>query len=79
MPTLYIPGLVLVDVTMPYLDGLAVVAQLTLLPYRARIVVISMYAEKQKIARFDALLVDGYVTKTVAADRLLSLLEQVKK
>lgn len=71
------PGLILVDVNMPHLDGLAVVKQVRQLPNPARIVVISMYAEKREIARFDELRVDGYIAKTVAADRLLTLLRQV--
>ena len=71
------PDLVLVDFSMPYHDGLAVVEQLQQLPSRGKIVVISMYAEKREIARFSALNVDGYIAKTVAADQLLLLLRQV--
>ena len=71
------PDLVLVDFNMPHLDGLAVVKQLRQLQNPVKIVVISMYAEKREIARFDELLVDGYITKTIAADRLLTLLRQV--
>ena len=71
------PDLVLVDFNMPHLDGLAVVKQLRQLQNPVKIVVISMYAEKREIAWFDELLVDGYIAKTVAADRLLTLLRQV--
>lgn len=71
------PDLILVDFNMPHLDGLAVVKQVSQLPTPVKIVVISMYAEKREIARFHELLVDGYITKTVAADRLLTLLRQV--
>ena len=71
------PDLILVDFNMPHMDGLAVVKQVKQLPNPVRIVVISMYAEKREIARFDELLVDGYIAKTVAADRLLTLLRQV--
>lgn len=71
------PDLVLVDFNMPHLDGLAVVKQIKELQNPVKIVVISMYAEKREIARFDELLVDGYIAKTVAADRLLTLLRQV--
>lgn len=71
------PDLVLVDFNMPHLDGLVVVKQLRQLQNPVKIVVISMYAEKREIARFDELLVDGYIAKTVAADRLLTLLRQV--
>lgn len=71
------PDLVLVDFNMPHYDGLAVVNQLRQLPTPCKVVVISMYAEKREIARFNALNVDGYIAKTVAADRLLTLLRQV--
>lgn len=71
------PDLVLVDVNMPYLDGLAVVEQLQHLPTPGKIVIISMYAEQREIARFNALNINGYIAKTVAADRLLTLLRLV--
>ena len=71
------PDLVLVDVNMPHYDGLAVVEQLKQLLIPCRIVVISMYAEKHEITRFSALNINGYIAKTVAADRLLMLLRQV--
>lgn len=71
------PDLVLVDFNMPHLDGLAVVGQLRQLPAACKVVVISMYAEKREIARFNALDIAGYIAKTVAADRLLTLLRQV--
>jgi DNA-binding NarL/FixJ family response regulator len=71
------PDLILVDFNMPHMDGLTVVKQVKQLPNPVKIVVISMYAEKREIARFDELQVDGYIAKTVAADRLLTLLRQV--
>lgn len=73
----HVPDLILVDFNMPHLDGLAVVKQVKQLPDPVKIVVISMYAEKREIARFDELLVDGYIAKTVAADHLLTLLRRV--
>lgn len=71
------PDLVLVDVNMPYYDGLTVVEQLRQLPVPCPIVVISMYAEKHEIARFGTLDINGYIAKTVPADRLLLLLRRV--
>ena len=65
------------DVNKPHYDGLAVVGQLKQLPTPGKIVIISMYAERREIARFNALNIDGYIAKTVAADRLLTLLRQV--
>lgn len=73
----HVPDLVLVDFNMPHLDGLTVVKQIRKLPNPVKIVVISMYAEKREIARFDELLVNGYIAKTVAAERLLTLLKQI--
>ncbi|MEZ0485259.1 response regulator [Fibrella aquatica] len=71
------PDLVLVDVNMPHFDGLMVVEQLKQLPNPCKIVIISMYAEKQEIARFSAIKINGYIAKTVAADHLLMLLRRV--
>ncbi len=71
------PDLVLVDYNMPHLDGLAVVQQLKGLPKPAKLVVISMYAEKREVARFRALGVDGYLAKTVPAEELRHALRQV--
>ena len=71
------PDLVLVDYNMPYLDGLAVVRQLKKLPNPCKLVVISMYAEKREIARFKAVGVDGYLTKTIPAEELLDALRQI--
>ena len=71
------PDLVLVDYNMPHYNGEAVVAQLQQLPKPCRIVIISMYAEKKEIARFKALNVDGFMAKTVPAERLVALLDRV--
>jgi len=71
------PDLVLVDFNMPNLDGLAVVAQIRQLPFRCRIVVVSMYAEQPEIARFMSLNVDGYLAKTIPAGQLLESLQRV--
>ncbi|MBO0948195.1 response regulator [Fibrella forsythiae] len=71
------PDLVLVDVNMPHYDGRAVVEQLKQLPTACKIVIISMYAEKKEIVLFNALKINGYIAKTVAAERLLLLLRRV--
>jgi len=71
------PDLVLVDYNMPHYNGEAIVAQLRQLPNTCRIVIISMYAEKKEIARFKALHVDGFMAKTVPAERLVTLLDRV--
>jgi DNA-binding NarL/FixJ family response regulator len=73
------PDLVLVDFNMPNLDGLAVVRQLRQLPFRCRIVVVSMYADQPEITRFKALNVDGYLAKTVTSEDLLASLNRVMR
>ncbi|GAB3568695.1 response regulator transcription factor [Spirosoma luteolum] len=71
------PDLVLVDYNMPHLNGEAVVTKLRQLPTPCRIVIISMYAERKEIDRFKALHVDGFMAKTVPAERLVMLLDRV--
>lgn len=71
------PDLVLVDINMPHVDGLTIIRQLRELAATCKIVIISMYAEQQEIARFHSLRIDGYIAKTVAAERLLELLRRV--
>ena len=71
------PDLVLVDYKMPHLDGVAVVEQLHQLPISCRVVIVSLYADQREIARFNALNIDGYIAKTVTADRLLLLLRRI--
>jgi len=58
------PDLVLIDYNMPHLNGLAVMEQLRQLPTPCRLVIISMYAEKAEIARFEAIGMHGYFAKT---------------
>jgi DNA-binding NarL/FixJ family response regulator len=71
------PDLVLVDFNMPKLDGLAVVQQIQQLPFRCRLVVVSMYAEQPEITRFKVLNVDGYLAKSISAEQLLASLRRV--
>lgn len=71
------PDLVLVDFNMPRLDGLVVVRQIQQLPFRCRIVVVSMYAEKPEIDRFKALNVHGYLAKSISSGQLLDSLRRV--
>lgn len=71
------PDLILIDFNMPHYDGLAVVEQLRQLQIPGRVVIVSMYADKWEISRLSALNIDGYIAKTVTADRLLLLLREV--
>ena len=70
------PALIIVDYNMPYLNGLEVVKQLKSLQYDKKVVIVSMYADKKEIAMFEAVGVDGYMTKTTPA---IILVESLKK
>lgn len=72
-----VPQLVLVDYNMPYLNGLEVVKQLQNLPSKPRIVIISMYADKQELKLFAEANVEGYLTKTTSSADLVENLKKV--
>jgi DNA-binding NarL/FixJ family response regulator len=71
------PQLVMVDYNMPYFNGLEVVKQLKTLKMDAKIVIVSMYAEKREIALFEEIGVDAYITKTTPAKELIAILKKV--
>lgn len=72
-----VPQLVLVDYNMPHLNGLEVVKQLRNLPSKPRIVIISMYADKQELKLFAEANVEGYLTKTTSSAELVESLKKV--
>lgn len=71
------PALIIVDYNMPYLNGLEVVKQLKSLNYDKKVVIVSMYADKKEIALFEAVGVDGYMTKTTPANLLVASLKKI--
>lgn len=71
------PELVLLDLNMPYLNGLELARQLIQVPDRPKIVVISMYAEKKEVNSFKMLEVDGYLAKTIPSRELLGSLVKI--
>jgi DNA-binding NarL/FixJ family response regulator len=71
------PQLIIIDYNMPYLNGLEVVKQLKTLESDAKIVIVSMYAEKREIALFEEIGVDAYITKTTPANELIAILKKV--
>lgn len=71
------PDLVLVDFSMPHLDGLQVVKQLNTLAHKCKIVIISMYADSKEIQLFKELAVNGYLPKTTPANELRETLHQI--
>ena len=71
------PALIIVDYNMPHLNGLEVVKQLKSLQYDKKVVIVSMYADKKEIAMFEAVGVDGYITKTTPAKLLVESLKKI--
>jgi DNA-binding NarL/FixJ family response regulator len=71
------PQLIILDYNMPYINGLEVLKQLKTLKSGAKIVIISMYAEKREISLFEEVGVDAYVTKTTPANELIIILQKV--
>ncbi len=71
------PQLIMIDYNMPYLNGLEVVKQLKTLKSDAKIVIVSMYAEKREIALFEEVGVDAYITKTTPSNELIAILKKV--
>lgn len=73
----HVPKLILLDLNMPYLNGVEVAQQLKELPFKVIIVVISMYAERKEIGLFQKLGIDGYITKTTPAKELITILKKI--
>jgi DNA-binding NarL/FixJ family response regulator len=71
------PALIIVDYNMPHLNGLEVVKQLKSIQYDKKVVIVSMYADKKELALFEAVGVDGYVTKTTPAKLLVASLKKI--
>lgn len=68
------PELVLVDYNMPYMNGLDVVKELIKQARTCKIVVLSMYAERVDIDAFKKAGVNGYLTKTMPSQQIISSL-----
>jgi DNA-binding NarL/FixJ family response regulator len=71
------PALIIVDYNMPHLNGLEVVKQLKSLQYEKKVVIVSMYADKKELSLFEAVGVDGYMTKTTPANILVTSLKKI--
>jgi DNA-binding NarL/FixJ family response regulator len=71
------PQLILIDYNMPYLNGLDVVKQLKTLNLNAKIVIVSMYADKREMALFKEEGVDAFISKTTPAFKLINTLKSV--
>lgn len=73
------PDVVLLDIIMPYLDGMGVLSQLDDLglEHRPRIVVLSAFEEEDMVRRCARLGADYYLLKPFDRDNLVSRIRQV--
>lgn len=71
------PTLVLLDLSMPKLDGLGTLRRLRKLPRRPRVLVLSMYDDDQFVAQAMSDGADGYLLKDAMDDELFEALDAV--
>jgi DNA-binding NarL/FixJ family response regulator len=71
------PALVLLDLSMPKLDGLGTLRQLRKMPRRPRILVLSMYDDDQFVAQAMNDGADGYLLKDAMDDELFEAMTAV--
>ncbi len=71
------PTLVLLDLSMPKLDGLGTLRRLRKLPRRPRVLVLSMYDDDQFVAQALSDGADGYLLKDAMDDELFEALDAV--
>jgi DNA-binding NarL/FixJ family response regulator len=71
------PDLVILDITMPRKDGLAVAAELSKSKARSKILVLTMHDSKELARAVQKAGASGYVIKTQAARDLLRAVEAI--
>ncbi len=71
------PTLVLLDLSMPKLDGLGTLRRLRKVPRRPRILVLSMYDDDQFVAQALSDGADGYLLKDAMDDELFEAMDAV--
>jgi DNA-binding NarL/FixJ family response regulator len=71
------PTLVLLDLSMPKLDGLGTLRRLRKLPRRPRVLVLSMYDDDQFVAQALSDGADGYLLKDAMDDELFEAMDAV--
>lgn len=71
------PDVVLLDMSMPRMDGLATLRRLRALPARPRVLILSMYDEAHFVAQALQEGADGYLLKDAMDDELFHALEAV--
>ncbi len=73
----YRPDLVLMDVTMPVLDGIEATRALRDRLPNVRIVMLTMHADSDVVARAIRAGADGYLVKDCSTDEIIATIEQV--
>jgi DNA-binding NarL/FixJ family response regulator len=71
------PTVVLLDLSMPKLDGLGTLRRLRKMPRRPRVLVLSMYDDDQFVAQAMSDGADGYLLKDAMDDELFEALDAV--
>lgn len=71
------PDVAVIDLTMPGLDGLEVISQLTLYYPRLPILVLTMHEEEQFVVRSLEAGARGYITKQSAPEQLVTAIRKV--
>jgi len=71
------PDVVLLDISMPRLDGLAVAAALRKDAPQVKVLILSMHSNKEYLFRIIQAGAHGYVSKGAAPDELLQAIESV--
>lgn len=73
------PALVVLDYNMPYLNGLEVAKQIKALPYDCKVVVVSMYVNRDELSLLKEAGIDGYIAKNTPLDVLVDALTRTLK
>ena len=71
------PDVILMDVTMPDMDGMEATLQLKRLYPDCQILVLTVHADKQYFMKMLSVGASGYITKQAAADELISAIQAV--
>ena len=71
------PDIVLMDITMPNMDGMEATRQLKKLYPECQILVLTVHADKQYFMKMLSVGASGYITKQAAADELVAAIHAV--
>ncbi len=72
-----LPDVVIMDITMPEMDGLEATRQIKALCPECKVLALTVHADKQYFFQMLAAGAEGYVTKQVAADELVGAIRSV--